>query len=230
MSPTPDPVAIRLSGLFAGYRGRAVLHDVTAEIPRGKVTALVGPNGSGKSTLLAVLAGVLTPTAGTVSHTYRHRPAFVVQHTSVPPTLPITVRQTVAMGRWAHRGPWRRLTRADRDLVDTCLDRLDLAELAARRLDDLSGGQRQRVLLARALAQEAEMLLLDEPAAGLDSATQQEISRILREISAAGVTVLQATHDAAEAARADHHLHLRAGVVVAEEARTPRDGLTISAR
>lgn len=222
MSPTPDPIAIRLRGLFAGYPGRAVLHDVSADIPAGKVTALVGPNGSGKSTLLAVLAGVLAPTAGTLWHTSQHRPAYVVQHTSVPPTLPITVRETVRMGRWAHRGPWRRLTRADRGIVDDCLVRLDLTDLATRRLDDLSGGQRQRVLLARALAQEAEVLLLDEPAAGLDSRTQQAISQILRDISATGVTVVQATHDPDEAARADHHLTLDTGKLVPiEHARRP---------
>ncbi|WP_194837331.1 zinc ABC transporter ATP-binding protein AztA [Nocardia sp. XZ_19_369] len=218
MIHTETPSALRLHGLSAGYAGRTVLHQVSGVIPADQVTAIVGPNGSGKSTLLAVLADVLAPSAGTVERTTERRPAFVIQHTVVPATLPITVRETVAMGRWAHRGPWRRLTKADRALVDTCLERLDITDLAGRRLDTLSGGQRQRALLAQALAQEAEVLLLDEPAAGLDSGSQQEISRAIREISASGVTVVQATHDAEEAARADHCLYLRDGTLISEGA------------
>ncbi|PXX58073.1 zinc/manganese transport system ATP-binding protein [Nocardia tenerifensis] len=218
MIHTQTPSALRLSGLSAGYAGHPVLNSVTCAIPSDKVTAIIGANGSGKSTLLAVLAGVLTPSAGTVQRATDHQPAFVVQHTAVPATLPITVRQTVAMGRWAHRGPWRRLSRTDRDIIDTCLDRLGITDLAPRRLDTLSGGQRQRALLAQALAQQAQLLLLDEPAAGLDTVTQQEISRTIREISADGVTVVQATHDAEEAARADHCLYLSRGTLLAEGA------------
>jgi zinc/manganese transport system ATP-binding protein len=115
------------------------------------------------------------------------------------------------MGRWAHRGPWRRLTRADREIVRACLERMELTALATRRLDTLSGGQRQRMLLAQALAQESDLLLLDEPAAGLDEASATEISLALAQISAAGVTVVQATHDLDEAGRADHCLLLRDG-------------------
>ncbi|WP_410875237.1 zinc ABC transporter ATP-binding protein AztA [Nocardia sp. A7] len=206
-----DDVAIRIEHLSAGYPRRPVLCEVSATIPRGQVTAIVGPNGSGKSTLLGVLAGTVTAQAGTVHRGTARRPAFVVQHTAIPPTLPITVREVVAMGRWAHRGPWRRLTRADREIARTCLERMELTELATRRLDTLSGGQRQRTLLAQALAQESDLLLLDEPAAGLDETSQAEISRALAQISAAGVTVVQATHDLDEASRADHCLLLRDG-------------------
>ncbi|GAA5108025.1 zinc ABC transporter ATP-binding protein AztA [Nocardia iowensis] len=216
MGHIDHPAAIHISGLSAGYSDHLVLHDVTATIPLGQVTALVGPNGSGKSTLLGVLAGVVTPQEGVVRHQTSGRPAFVVQHSAVPTTLPLTVRETVAMGRWAHRGPWRRLSRHDHSVVETCMARMDIGDLARRRLDSLSGGQRQRTLLAQALAQESELLLLDEPAAGLDSATQQEISRALTEISGNGVTVVQATHDLAEAMRADHCLLLRDGRVLAE--------------
>ncbi|SUD47444.1 Iron(3+)-hydroxamate import ATP-binding protein FhuC [Nocardia otitidiscaviarum] len=206
-----DTAAVRLRGLTAGYRSRAVLHEITADIPAGRVTALVGHNGSGKSTLLGVLAGVITPSAGTAERTGGRRPALVVQQGSVPSTLPITVRETVAMGRWAHRGPWRRLTRDDRRVVADCLERMGIAHLAARRLTDLSGGQRQRALLARALAQEADLLLLDEPAVGLDIEAQQQISRTIRETAASGVTVVHATHDRAEALGADHCLLMRDG-------------------
>ncbi|WP_336083430.1 zinc ABC transporter ATP-binding protein AztA [Nocardia sp. SSK8] len=206
--------AVRIDHLTAGYARTTVLRELSATLPGGQITALVGPNGSGKSTLLGVLAGTVTIDSGTVAHTLG-RPAFVVQHTAIPPTLPITVREAVAMGRWAHRGPWRRLTRDDRALIGTCLERMDLTALATRRLDTLSGGQRQRTLLAQALAQQAELLLLDEPATGLDTASQAAISRVLAEVAATGVTVMQATHDRDEAARADHCLLLREGQLIA---------------
>ncbi|WP_446223421.1 zinc ABC transporter ATP-binding protein AztA [Nocardia sp. IBHARD005] len=206
-----DDAAIRIEHLSAGYARQPVLREVTATIPRGQVTAIVGPNGSGKSTLLGVLAGTVAAHKGSVHRTTTGRPAFVVQHTAIPPTLPITVAEVVAMGRWAHRGPWRRLTGADREIARTCLERMALTDLAARRLDTLSGGQRQRTLLAQALAQQSDLLLLDEPAAGLDETSQAEISRALAQISAAGVTVVQATHDLDEASRADHCLLLRDG-------------------
>ncbi|MFI9415292.1 zinc ABC transporter ATP-binding protein AztA [Nocardia gamkensis] len=205
------PSAVHLAEVTAGYRGNPVLHAFTATIPAGQVTALVGPNGSGKSTLLGVLAGVVMPTTGTVRRHHLRRPAFVVQHSGVPATLPITVRDTVAMGRWAHRGAWRRLTRQDRAVVRACLDRMAIADLSERRLDTLSGGQRQRALLAQALAQESDLLLLDEPATGLDSAAQQEISEAIRRVGARGVTVVHATHSREDALRADHCLLLRDG-------------------
>ncbi|MFF2087353.1 zinc ABC transporter ATP-binding protein AztA [Nocardia sp. NPDC058176] len=214
MSHTADP-ALRIEHLTAGYARGPVLFEVSATIPRGQVTAILGPNGSGKSTLLGVLAGTVTPDRGTIHRDTARRPAFVVQHTAVPTTLPITVRDAVAMGRWAHRGPWRRLTREDRAITHDCLERMNLADLATRRLDTLSGGQRQRTLLAQALAQQSDLLLLDEPATGLDTDSKAEISRTLTEISATGVTVVQATHDLAEARRADHCLVLREGHLTA---------------
>ncbi|MFI5720530.1 zinc ABC transporter ATP-binding protein AztA [Nocardia sp. NPDC051750] len=206
---------IEIIGLAAGYPGNPVLREVTATLPGGRVTALMGPNGSGKSTLLAVLAGILRPTAGSVVQSGEQRPALVVQQQAVPPTLPITVGETVAMGRWAHRGLWRRLTRADRAVVTECLTRLDIADLAHRRLDTLSGGQRQRVLLARALAQQSDVLLLDEPSTGLDAAAQEAITAAVREAAAAGTTVVHATHDRADARHADHCVQLRGGRVEA---------------
>ncbi|MEV6771013.1 zinc ABC transporter ATP-binding protein AztA [Nocardia sp. NPDC051030] len=205
-----QPTSIRIDELCAGYAGRTVLHGLSAAIPAGRVTAIVGPNGSGKSTLLGVLAGVLSPISGTVERTGSRRPALVVQQAAIPQALPITVRQTVAMGRWAHRGPWRRLTRQDKALIGSCMDRMGVADLADRRLSALSGGQRQRTLLAQALAQDSDLLLLDEPATGLDIAARDEISRVLHEIAATNVTVVQATHDHDEAARAHHRLHLEA--------------------
>ncbi|MFC9996907.1 zinc ABC transporter ATP-binding protein AztA [Nocardia sp. NPDC127526] len=203
--------ALRISRVCAAYAGRIVLHEVTAEIPAGRVTAVVGPNGSGKTTLLSVLAGVITPTAGTIEHAGTRRPALAVQQAGVPPTLPITVRETVAMGRWAERGPWRRLTRADKAIVNHCLERMNIADLAHRPLTALSGGQRQRALLAQALAQESDLLLLDEPATGLDADSQREIAAALHAAADSGVTVVHATHDREAALRAHHRLILRDG-------------------
>ncbi|KAF0845704.1 zinc ABC transporter ATP-binding protein AztA [Nocardia caishijiensis] len=214
MQHTADP-AILLEDVSAGYGRTPVLARVTAAIPRGQVTAIVGPNGSGKSTLLGVVAGTVPVRSGTVRVETTRRPAFVVQHTAIPTALPMTVREAVAMGRWAHRGLWRRLTKADRAIAQVCLERMDLTALATRRLDTLSGGQRQRTLLAQALAQESDLILLDEPATGLDDVARAEISDALTEIAAGGVTVVQATHDPAEAARADHCLRLRDGSILA---------------
>ncbi|MEV0332775.1 zinc ABC transporter ATP-binding protein AztA [Nocardia sp. NPDC050717] len=210
-----EGTAVEIEQVTAGYGATPVLIEVSATIPRGQITAIVGPNGSGKSTLLGVLAGTVPIQSGTVRNTVAGRAAFVVQHTAIPPTLPITVGETVAMGRWAHRGLWRRLTRADRAIVRGALERMDLVALASRRLDTLSGGQRQRTLLAQALAQQSELLLLDEPAAGLDAASQKAISTALREVAATGVTVVQATHDPAEAERAKQSLRLEHGRLTA---------------
>ncbi len=214
MAHTSDQSAVRLRGLSAGYARRTVLHEVTAEFPRGKVTAVVGPNGSGKSTLLGVLAGVVTPAAGVVEIGTR-RPAFVVQHSAVPTGLPITVWEAVAMGRWSHRGAWRRLSKKDKELVDVSLGRMGITDLAPRRLSSLSGGQRQRTLLAQAFAQESDLLLLDEPDAGLDAQARHDISAATSDAKANGVTVIHVTHNLDEAARADHCLLLQNGRLAA---------------
>jgi zinc/manganese transport system ATP-binding protein len=207
---------IAIDGLSAGYAGRVVLHEITARLPGPGMTAVVGSNGSGKSTLLGAIAGVVPAVAGSVTLPGNRRPAFVVQRSTVSDTLPITVRETVAMGRWAQLGPWRRLSRQDRQVVADCLERMGIGHLAARRLGGLSGGQRQRALVAQGLAQQSDLLLLDEPAAGLDVAAQRDITTALADAAAGGVTVVQATHDFADASHADHCLLLREGRLIAQ--------------
>ncbi|MCX2948806.1 zinc ABC transporter ATP-binding protein AztA [Lentzea sp. NEAU-D7] len=226
MAHTSNQSAVRIRGLSAGHARYTVLHQVTAELPRAKVTAIVGPNGSGKSTLLGVLAGVIAPAAGDVEIGTR-RPAFVVQHSAVPAGLPMTVWETVAMGRWAHRGRWRSLSKKDKILVASCLERMGIDDLAQRRLSSLSGGQRQRALLAQAFAQESDLLLLDEPDAGLDAQARHDISAAITHASAGGVTVVCVTHDLDAASKADHCLLLQDGRLVAEGG--PRDVLAIDA-
>jgi zinc/manganese transport system ATP-binding protein len=202
---------VRFTELSAGYPGRPVLQQLDAEIPALATTALVGPNGSGKSTLLAVLAGVIQPTSGELHHHGDRPPAFVPQRGAVGDALPLTVRQTVEMGRWGERGPWRRLTRQDRATVDQAMERLGISDLATRQLGELSGGQRQRALIAQGLAQESDLLLLDEPTTGLDPEARERIGALLTELVADGVTVVHATHDLEAARSADACLLLRNG-------------------
>ncbi|WP_150236477.1 zinc ABC transporter ATP-binding protein AztA [Nocardiopsis quinghaiensis] len=206
---------VELEGVYAGYGRRDVLRGLDAVIPAGAVTALVGPNGSGKSTLLGLLAGTVRARQGRVVSARRPRPALVAQRSAVSDALPVTVREAVAMGRWAHRGFWRPLTRHDRVVVGECLERMGVADLAGRRLGELSGGQRQRVLVAQGLAQEADLLLLDEPSAGLDHRSQERVRQTLEQVGADGTTVVHATHDPGEALGAGHCLVLADGLIAA---------------
>ncbi|GGS37851.1 ABC transporter ATP-binding protein [Streptomyces badius] len=209
--PLDRNISIHFSELCAGYPGRPVLHQVTGEITKLTSTALIGPNGSGKSTLLGTLAGVIKPTSGDLFRTGDRPPAFVPQRGAVGDTLPLTVRQTVEMGRWGERGPWRRLTARDHAAVDATLDRLGIGDLASRQLGELSGGQRQRTLIAQGLAQESDLLLLDEPTTGLDPEARDRIGSLLTALVADGVTIVQATHDLEVARAADACLLLREG-------------------
>ncbi|MEV6909761.1 zinc ABC transporter ATP-binding protein AztA [Amycolatopsis sp. NPDC051071] len=212
----PDTTALTLDGVQARYGQRQVLRGVTARMPNAQVTAIVGANGAGKSSLLNVVAGVLPPSAGSVIRRAPGRLAYVTQQSEVSHSLPITVRATVAMGRWAHRGHWRRLTKEDRGVIEECLSRLDITSIADRMLGTLSGGQRQRALVAQGLAQQAGLLLLDEPAAGLDLHAKTLIDDALGTALAEGTTIMRVTHDLDVARRADHCLLLRDGRLVAE--------------
>ncbi|MEV1019555.1 zinc ABC transporter ATP-binding protein AztA [Streptomyces sp. NPDC050264] len=215
---------VRLDGVSAGYANRAVLDQLTLRIPAFTTTAVVGPNGAGKSTLLGVVAGVIRATAGRVEHRSEGSAALVTQRSRVDDVLPLTVRDAVAMGRWGHRGLWRRLSRQDRAVVEASMDRLGITSLARRQLGELSGGQRQRALVAQGLAQQADLLLLDEPTTGLDATAQRIISDVLAEVTEEGVTVLQATHDLDAARSAGHVLLLQEGRLRAEG--DPRKVLT----
>lgn len=207
-------------GLSVARGSRVVVQAEKLEIGPG-VTALVGPNGSGKSTLLHAIAGLL-PTAGGTLRVLDAEPAevrtsvaYVIQSQHAPAHLPVTVREIVTLGRAAARGPFRRWRPEDRRLVDDALERLELGALADSHFGDLSGGQRQRTFVAQGLAQAAEVLLLDEPTAGLDLASNQRIRHVLHEERAAGRTIVIATHDLAEAASTDHVVLLAGSIVAA---------------
>ncbi|MGZ3103407.1 zinc ABC transporter ATP-binding protein AztA [Streptomyces sp. H72] len=210
----PRNERVRFLELNAGYPGRPVLHQLSAGIPALTMTALVGPNGSGKSTLLGVLAGVITAISGQLRYAEGAPPAFVPQRGAVGDALPLTARQTVEMGRWGERGLWRRLTRRDRAVIDSAMERLGVAGLGARQLGELSGGQRQRVLIAQGIAQESDLLLLDEPTTGLDPEARERICTLLTDLVADGTTVVQATHDLEAARSADTCLLLTDGRLV----------------
>lgn len=215
-------------GLVFRYPGaaRAALDGVSLRVPVGGCTAILGPNGSGKSTLLRLLLGVLRPSAGRAE--FRGRPVSgwprveMAREVGVVPqgeeaAFPMSVRETVALGRYPHLGPWRREGPADRRAVEEAMRRCDVEGLAERAVSTLSGGERQRVRVARALAQEAPVLALDEPTAALDVGHEMAIFELLRDLGRAGKTVLLVTHNLNLAARyASRLVLLERGTVAAE--------------
>ena len=226
--------AIALEGVTVKLGGRPVVREVTATVEVGEWVALLGPNGAGKTSLLRAIAGLL-PCHGVVSLNdvpaaalgRRERArllALVPQEPETPPWL--TVAEYVLMGRTPHLGPLAREGAADREAASRALARLDLDALAERTLGTLSGGERQRVVVARALAQEAPIVLLDEPTAALDIGHQQHALELLDALRASeGLTLIAAMHDLTLAAQyADRVLLLDEGRVVAEGA--PIDVLT----
>ena len=204
-------IAHRLRGVSAEYDGQLALDNIDLDLPGGTMTVLSGANGSGKSTLLGVLAGTQPVSRGTVERHDQPSIAFVVQQSAVPARLPLTVQETVTMGRWRVRGAVGRLRRADRAIVDESLEALGIADLARRSLFALSGGQRQRALVAQGLAQRADLLLLDEPTAGTDALAQQLIERAIETELGRGATIVQATHDPAVVAAAERVVLLENG-------------------
>lgn len=195
------------------YPDRQALADVSLSFEPGTHTVLTGRNGSGKSTLLALAAGVLKPSRGTVSVTTSRRPAFVIQQARTPESMPCTVRLAVEMGRWPHRRGLLPLRALDRQVVDTAMRRMGIEDLAGRQLSELSGGQHQRTLVAQGLAQEADILILDEPTAGLDAAAHQLIRSAIDEELRRGVAVIESTHDLRDIELADRIITLDAGRV-----------------
>lgn len=215
---TSATAAATASELTVRYDGNLALCKATFTIPRGRLTAIIGPNGSGKSTLLKTLSGLEDPDHGQLEVLGRTRGrtgevAHVMQTTEINEAVPLTVLEVVTMGRYAHRGMWSRLTGTDRRIVRRSMERLDVTGLAHRHLRELSGGQRQRVYIAQGLAQEADLLLLDEPVTGLDLVTLERIRDVLNEEVDAGRTVVLTTHDVATAAEADHVILLATDVI-----------------
>jgi zinc transport system ATP-binding protein len=185
-----------------GYTSSPVVEDVSFAVEHGEFAALVGPNGSGKSTLLKIGLGLLTPDAGearlfgepATEFEAGERIGHVAQHAAAAKSMPITVREVVTMGRFAHVG-FGRLTREDRRAVDDALDRVGMTPYAKRRITQLSGGQRQRAFIARALATDADLLVLDEPTVGVDVESVAEFYDLVRSLNEGGITVFLVEHD-----------------------------------
>lgn len=212
--------AVRARSVAVGWDGRVVVEGITLSVAPGTTLAIVGTNGSGKSTFLRTVVGLQPPLRGTLEvlgeapGAQPARVAYVGQFHPQGFVLPLRVRDVVAMGRFPRLGLLGRPGADDRALVEEAMERMDILPLARRALRDLSGGQRQRAYVAQALAQRADLLVLDEPASGLDPAARELLTRALDDERDRGAAVIHSTHDVREAMLADQAL-LMAGRVVA---------------
>lgn len=198
-----EAVGLAVSGLTVRYGTVLALDGVDLEVRAGQACGLVGMNGSGKSTLLKAVLGLVPVLSGRVdvlggpaaSARGRGLLGYVPQLDDLDRDFPVGVSDVVLMGRYHRMGWRRRASAADRSAAEAALDRVGLSDLAGRQIGRLSGGQRQRVLLARALAQEAQVLLLDEPFTGVDAVSERAVTAVLKQLVAEGCTVLISTHD-----------------------------------
>lgn len=193
--------AIRIDALTAGYTGRIAIWGITVDIPRGAMVGLLGPNGSGKSTLIKAMMGLLKPWSGSVLFDgepparARSHIGYMPQAEEVDWSFPVSAADVVAMGLYRPRlNPLRRFDR-NREAVAAAMDKLRVDDLASRQIGELSGGQQRRILLARALVKDPGILILDEPTAGLDVPSEDELLDLLRELADQGKTIVIATHD-----------------------------------
>ena len=199
----PPEVPLAIHDLTVAYHRKPVLWDVELNIPEGKLVGIVGPNGAGKSTLIKACLDLIPKTSGW-AHIYgkpyrkaRHLVAYVPQRESVDWDFPVTAQDVVAMGSYRRLGWFRRISKKESTRAHECLDQVGIAHLADRQISQLSGGQQQRVFLARALMQDAELYLMDEPFAAVDAATEEAIVSLLRSLSSQGKTCLVVHHDLA---------------------------------
>jgi ABC-type Mn2+/Zn2+ transport system ATPase subunit len=217
--PTPSVV---VDGVTAGYGRRVALSDLSLTVTPGSLLAVIGPNGAGKSTLLKLIAGLIRPASGRLSvlggtpGSAARRIAYLPQAEAVDWEFPVTVREVVTMGRYARLGFWHEPRREDRDRVERALETVGMADAGDRQIGALSGGQRRRVFLARAIAADPDLYLLDEPVTGVDARTQEELMDVLEAESRSGKTVIATTHDLICAAQRFHQAALLNGRLVAQ--------------
>ena len=214
-----NTATISADHLCVGYGKHPVVEGVMLEMHPGELLVLIGTNGSGKSTLLKTLAGLIQPVHGDLHVLGQHagqlptRVAYLPQHPVSSHTLPLQVRDVVTMGRFAHLGLFKRTRSSDRDIVSSAMQRTGIDAQANKPIRDLSGGQQQRTHLAQVLAREAEILLLDEPTAGLDINGRKLVTELIAAERARGVTVVMATHELADAEQATSVMLLAQRVV-----------------
>jgi ABC-type Mn2+/Zn2+ transport system ATPase subunit len=214
-----NTATISADHLCVGYGKHPVVEGVMLDMHPGELLVLIGTNGSGKSTLLKTLAGLIHPVHGDLHVLGQHagqlptRVAYLPQHPVSSHTLPLQIRDVVTMGRFAHLGLFKRTSSSDRDIVSSAMQRTGIDAQANKPIRDLSGGQQQRTHLAQVLAREAEILLLDEPTAGLDINGRKLVAELIAAERARGVTVVMATHELADAEHATSVLLLAQRVV-----------------
>lgn len=205
MATDAEP-AIEVENLTVSYGPQPALLDVSFKIPKGQLVGVIGPNGSGKSTLIKSILGFVKPDVGSVwldgklAQAARGRVAYVPQRGAVDWNFPITVGEVALMGRYGHVRWWQDLSREDHRIANEALDMVRMSEFKDRQIGQLSGGQQQRVFMARAMAQGSEILLLDEPFAGVDAATESAILDVLQRTKESGRTLIVVHHDLATAA------------------------------
>ena len=196
---------LEVHDLTVAYHKRPVLYGIDLTIPKGSLVGIIGPNGAGKSTLIKAIMGLLPLSAGWIKvfgKPFRescHRVGYVPQRESVDWDFPVSVMDVVLMGRYGKLRLAQRPTKQDREVARECLEKVKLLPFANRQIGNLSGGQQQRVFLARALAQESDLYLMDEPFVGVDAATEAAIIALLRELKSRGKTLLVVHHDLSNA-------------------------------
>jgi ABC-type Mn2+/Zn2+ transport system ATPase subunit len=207
MTKQYDPARLELKNVSVGYHGQPVLNDLSFIVPHGGQIAIVGPNGAGKSTLFKALVGLLPVLSGEILihglplGGHKDCVAYIPQKEVIDWRFPVTVSDVVMMGRFGKQRWFKQSSPQDRAIVKTCLEQMGIADLAKYSIGDLSGGQQQRVFLARALAQEPHILLMDEPFSGIDAPTQEATLALLGQLKQKQVTVIISTHDLNMAAK-----------------------------
>lgn len=201
MNPNP----LEIHDLTVSYHRKPVLYGLDLEVPQGKIVGILGPNGAGKSTFIKAVMGLVPLSSGWVKvfgKSFREsvgRVGYVPQRETVDWDFPVNVMDVVLMGRYGKLGLFRRPTKQDHEMAKSCLEKVKMLPFANRQIGNLSGGQQQRVFLARALAQESDLYLMDEPFAGVDAATESAIVTLLHELRNQGKTLLVVHHDLATA-------------------------------
>jgi len=206
--------ALELHDLTVSYAKKPVLYGVDVQVPQGALVGIIGPNGAGKSTMIRAIMGLTPASSGWVQifgesfEKNRHRVGYVPQREQVDWDFPVNVMDVVLMGRYGRRGWLRRVTKEDKEIAEESLDKVGMLPFRNRQIANLSGGQQQRVFLARALAQQSDLYLMDEPFAGVDATTERAIVTLLQDLQSQGKTILVVHHDLTTAKEYFDHLLL----------------------